>query len=173
MTARLSAPQRAALTLAARPAGVTRGHDLLTRTDVTQPTLDSLRRMGLIAPSGASWPLSTRLIATVAGVAELPELPELPDAERTAAIARWEAVKFDIARSDAQRTQLAAALARASMSHFGRLGEARAAAVACRAEAQERIDAARQIIGAREQQIAKLDTLLAELDEMERTWSPA
>jgi hypothetical protein len=170
MTARLSAPQRAALTLAARPAGVTRGHDLLTRTDVTQPTLDSLRRMGLIAPSGASWPLSTRLIATVAGVAEL---PELPDAERTTAIARWEAVKFDIARSDAQRTQLAAALARASMSHFGRLGEARAAAVTCRAEAQERIDAARQVINAREQQIAKLDTLLAELDEMERTWSPA
>jgi hypothetical protein len=170
MTPRLSTPQRAAHTLAARPAGVTRGHDLLTRTDVTQPTLDSLRRMGLIAPSGASWPLSCRLIATVAGVAEL---PELPDAERAEAIARWQAVKFDIARSDAQRTQLAAALARASMGHFGRLGEARAAAVACRAEAQERIDAARQVIGAREQQIAKLDALLAELDEMQRTWSPA
>jgi len=166
---RLSDAQLRALTLAARECGVTHGRDLLTQTNVAQVTTDALRRAGLLADGGPCSPLAPRwggrrLIATAAG---LDLLDTLTSDERTAALARWEAVRRDTERMATLGRRVHAACSTAGLHPCDRLSDAQRAARAAREDALRRLQAERGAVAAREAQLARLDVLDAELAALE------
>jgi len=157
---RLSDAQLRALTLAARECGVTRGRDLLTRTDVAQVTLDSLYRAGLIEPAG-----SGRHIATTRGVVLLDGLPH---DERVAAITRAEALAADRARARELGAQLDA-ICRAANIYVPppiTTESVRAELRDRRSRAEQSLDRCRKMLTEHEQAIAALDAASADLDAL-------
>jgi hypothetical protein len=156
MTTRLSDAQLRALTLAARPAGVTRSRDLLTGVDVAQVTLDSLRRAGLIVSAGGRW------TATTSGAALLDGLPH---DERVAAIARAETLAAERSRERELASQLAAVCKTASVYVDPPLSadSVRAELRKCRTRTMHSLATARQMVVDYEQAIAALDAASADL----------
>ncbi len=159
MTARLSDAQLRALTLAARECGVTHGRDLLTRVEVAQVTLDSLRRAALVTDSGR------RIIATAAGVMLL---DTLNNDERVAAITRAEAAAADQARARELGAQLAAVCRAASLYVPPPLTPeaVRAELRDRRSRAEQSLDRCRKMLAEHEQHLADLDAASTDLDAL-------
>lgn len=155
---RLSDAQLRALTLAARPSGVTRGRDLLSRTDVAQVTLDSLRRAGLIVAAGGRW------IATTRGVVLLGS--GLTHDERVAAITRAEALAVEHDKAREQATRLATICKDAGLHVDPPLsvGSVRAELRKCRTRTEHSLTTARQMVADYEQALARFDAAAADLD---------
>jgi hypothetical protein len=156
MTNRLSDAQLRALTLAARPAGVTHGRDLLTGVDVAQVTLDSLRRAALVTDSGR------RIIATAAGVMLLDALNH---DERVAALARAETAAADQARAREMGAQLATICRAASIYVAPPLTPeaVRAELRDRRSRTEQSLERCRKTLLEHEQAIAALDAASADL----------